>query len=45
MPVATTKHLEIAYADAGPADAPVVPLLHGWPDGAETWSAVAAKLN
>ena len=22
MPIVTTKHLEIAYADAGPADAP-----------------------
>ena len=45
MPTAATKHLEIAYEDAGPVDAPVVLLLHGWPDSAETWSAVAARLN
>ncbi len=45
MPVATTPHLEIAYEDGGPADGPIVLLLHGWPDSAETWAAVAARLN
>ena len=45
MPIASTKHLEIAYEDAGPADGPVVLLLHGWPDSAQTWSVVAARLN
>jgi pimeloyl-ACP methyl ester carboxylesterase len=28
-----TNILEIAYLDEGPADGPVVFLLHGWPDG------------
>ena len=45
MPVATTPLLEIAYGDAGPAEAPVVLLLHGWPDSAQTWDTVAARLN
>ena len=45
MPVADTPHLHIAYADAGPADGPVVLLLHGWPDDADTWSDVAGQLN
>ncbi|SAL65690.1 alpha/beta hydrolase fold protein [Caballeronia peredens] len=42
---ARTPTLDIAYADAGPADAPVVILLHGWPDAARAWKAVAARLN
>ena len=45
MPVATTDHLDIAYADEGPAKGPTVLLLHGWPDDASTWDAVAASLN
>ena len=45
MAVAITPHLEIAYEDAGPAEAPAVLLLHGWPDSARTWEAVAARLN
>jgi pimeloyl-ACP methyl ester carboxylesterase len=45
MPFATTPDLEIAYSDAGPADGPVVLLLHGWPDDASTWDEVAALLN
>lgn len=45
MPTALTRHLEIGYADAGPADGPVALLLHGGPDGAQTWEAVAARLN
>ena len=45
MPTVTTRHLEIAYADAGPAEGPAVLLLHGWPDSAQTWGAVAARLN
>lgn len=44
MPAATTPPLEIAYEDAGPADGPVVLLLHGWPDSAQTWAAVAEHL-
>jgi pimeloyl-ACP methyl ester carboxylesterase len=41
----TTPTLDIAYADTGPAEAPVVVLLHGWPDAARGWSAVADRLN
>jgi pimeloyl-ACP methyl ester carboxylesterase len=41
----TTPTLDIAYADTGPAEAPVVVLLHGWPDAARSWSAVADRLN
>ncbi len=45
MPVATTDHLDIAYAEGGPADGPPVLLLHGWPDDASTWDAVGRSLN
>ncbi|WP_277183728.1 alpha/beta fold hydrolase [Caballeronia sp. BR00000012568055] len=41
----TTPTLDIAYADTGPAEGPVVVLLHGWPDAARGWSAVADRLN
>ncbi len=40
-----TPLLELHYLDSGPADAPAVILLHGWPDGAETWNAVIPALN
>lgn len=42
---ATTPRLDIAFADAGPADGPPVVLLHGWPDAARAWERVAARLN
>jgi pimeloyl-ACP methyl ester carboxylesterase len=42
---AETPTLNIAYADTGPADGPAVLLLHGWPDAARAWTAVAARLN
>ncbi|WP_250480824.1 alpha/beta hydrolase [Caballeronia sp. GAOx1] len=42
---ARTLTLDISYADSGPADAPVVLLIHGWPDAARAWNAVAARLN
>ena len=45
MPVAVTPELEIAYSEGGPSDGPPVLLLHGWPDDASTWDAVAAQLN
>ncbi len=45
MPTVTTSDLQIAYEDSGPRDGPVVLLLHGWPDDATTWSAVAPVLN
>lgn len=42
---ARTPTLNIAYADSGPADAPIVMLLHGWPDAARAWNPVAQRLN
>ncbi|SAL40843.1 alpha/beta hydrolase fold protein [Caballeronia cordobensis] len=42
---ARTPTLDIAYADSGPAGGPIVMLLHGWPDAARAWNAVAARLN
>ena len=45
MPIAQTELLDVAYADTGHADGPVVLLLHGWPDDLTTWDAVAARLN
>ena len=40
-----TPDLEIEYEDSGPADAPVVLLLHGWPDDLASWGPVAQRLN
>ena len=45
MPTITTDHLEIAYRDQGPRDAPAVLLLHGWPDDDSTWDAIVAWLD
>ena len=45
MPSLSTDHLSIDYRDAGPRDAPVVLLLHGWPDDASTWDEVYPRLN
>ena len=45
MPTLTTDDLEIAYEDSGPKAGPVVLLLHGWPDDATTWAAVAPALH
>ncbi|MGI4860021.1 MAG: alpha/beta fold hydrolase [Janthinobacterium lividum] len=45
MPTLATDLLDIAYQDSGPKDGPVVLLIHGWPDDASTWDAVAAQLN
>ncbi|MDE1184303.1 alpha/beta hydrolase [Paraburkholderia sp.] len=41
----TTSTLDIAYTDTGPADGPVILLLHGWPDASRGWSHVAPRLN
>ncbi|MDR6128410.1 pimeloyl-ACP methyl ester carboxylesterase [Sphingomonas sp. SORGH_AS802] len=41
----TTDDLEIAYADHGDPGAPVVLLLHGWPDDASTWDEVIPALT
>lgn len=40
-----TPLLEIAYLADGPADGPVVVLLHGWPDAANTWKKVTPSLT
>lgn len=45
MPMIKTSLLEIAYRDSGPLDAPVVLLLHGWPDDSSTWDAIIPVLN
>jgi len=44
MPTISTDHLTIAYDLYGPEGAPVVLLLHGWPDDATTWDKVAPRL-
>jgi pimeloyl-ACP methyl ester carboxylesterase len=45
MPTVRTRLLEIAYDEGGPADGPVVALLHGWPDNPRGWHKVAAQLH
>ena len=40
----STRLLNIAYHQQGKTDAPVVLLLHGWPDDATTWNAVMPQL-
>jgi pimeloyl-ACP methyl ester carboxylesterase len=45
MAIVQTELLDVVYAEAGPADGPVVLLLHGWPDDATTWDVVAERLN
>ena len=45
MQFATTPTLCIAYEDGGPAAGPPVILLHGWPDDARTYDAIAPALQ
>jgi len=45
MPLIDTPDLHIAYRDEGQPDAPVVLLLHGWPDDVSTWDAVTPALH
>lgn len=45
MPITTLDDLDVAYTVRGPEYAPVVLLLHGWPDDASTWDPVAEKLT
>lgn len=40
----STPVLQVGYFDVGPRDAPVVLLLHGWPDDPRTWRQVAEAL-
>ncbi|WP_374942500.1 hypothetical protein [Sphingomonas sp.] len=44
MPHIVARDLSVAYAEHGEADASPVLLLHGWPDDASTWGAVAPVL-
>ncbi len=40
-----TEWLDVELFDEGPRGAPVVLLLHGWPDDPLTWAAVIPTLN
>ena len=42
---AETALLDVELFDEGPRDAPVVLLLHGWPDDPSTWARVSPALN
>jgi pimeloyl-ACP methyl ester carboxylesterase len=41
----TTSMLDIGFNAAGPRDAPVILLLHGWPDDPTTWDQVSPALT
>ena len=45
MPTIAAADLDIRYREVGPADAPPVLLIHGWPDNASTWDRVADALS
>jgi len=45
MQRAVTGVLDIAYETGGPPHAPVVLLLHGWPDDIRGWRGVAPRLH
>ena len=45
MPNKIVGDLDVAYTAVGPEDAPVVLLLHGWPDDASTWDRIVEKLT
>ena len=40
-----TDLLRVAYEESGPADAPPVVLVHGWPDDVRTWDDLLAPLR
>ncbi len=44
MKTVRTPVLDIAYLESGPADGPVVILLHGWPSDVHDWDGVAPPL-
>jgi pimeloyl-ACP methyl ester carboxylesterase len=45
MRQAVTDVLDVAYEAGGPEGAPVVLLLHGWPDNVRGWRDVAPHLR
>jgi len=45
VPLLQTDVLTLSYADTGPPDAPVVLLLHGWPDSTRGWDALVPLLT
>ncbi len=45
MPTIRTSFLDVSYRDDGPQDAPVILLLHGWPDDNSTWDGIIPVLN
>jgi pimeloyl-ACP methyl ester carboxylesterase len=45
MPTLQTRLLDIHYREDGPANAPVVLLLHGWPDDPSTWDEITPILS
>jgi pimeloyl-ACP methyl ester carboxylesterase len=45
MPTLEIDGLSICFRDEGPRTGVVILLLHGWPDDASTWNAVAPTLN
>ncbi len=45
MKILRTDELAITYEDSGEGELGTVLLLHGWPDDASTWNAVAPTLN
>jgi hypothetical protein len=45
MQHAATDVLDVAYEESGPARAPVVLLLHGWPDDVRGWRGVSPRLH
>lgn len=40
-----TSRLHIAFEESGPADAPPVVLVHGWPDDVRTWDSFLKPLR
>ena len=45
MPTVARDDLIIDYRETGARDAPAILLIHGWPDDASTWDAVAPALD
>lgn len=45
LPTLQTDELAITYEDSGSGERGTAVLLHGWPDDASTWTAVAPALN